>query len=434
MNHDFSGMRVTVMGLGGFGGGVAVTRYLAERGARVTLTDLRQESELEESLAQLAGVPIHSLCLGRHRMVDFVDTHLVVASPAVSPRNTYLRTAFFAGVPITTEIELFWQANPAKVIGITGTVGKSSTTAMIAEILRTAGRNVWLGGNIGNSLLPDVTRISSDDWVVLELSSFQLTALRRLKASPHISVLTNYSPHHLDWHGSESHYRQAKQTLFEFQTPQDFAVIEQSSQFNDWPIPGQRAERWNSPLSLQVTGEHQQRNAQLAATAARAAGIPDEEIITGLRNFTGLEHRLQTVATIAGRTFIDDAKSTLPSATSAALSSIKQPIRLILGGSDKGSDFTSIMNQLGGKVSGVYLIGTIAERLATQHADSNVHQCGDLQTAVTQAWGESREGEVILLSPGCPSHDQFRDYRGRGVQFRELVEKLAGDHEQRAAA
>ena len=209
------GQRATVMGLGRHGGGVGAARYLAEQGARVTVTDLADADALADSLDELAGAGIERFHLGGHREADFTEADLVVVNPAVRPDNPFVELARTAGARITSEIELFLDACPAPVIGVTGTTGKSTTAAMIAAALDAAGRRSWLGGNIGRSLLADLPRIRSDDWVVLELSSFQLHWLGENVRWPRLAVLTNFAPNHLDWHGSVEHYRQSKQRLLD---------------------------------------------------------------------------------------------------------------------------------------------------------------------------------------------------------------------------
>ncbi|MEE8459741.1 MAG: Mur ligase family protein, partial [Phycisphaerales bacterium] len=219
---DLAGQRVTVMGLGRFGGGVGVARYLIKLGADVLVTDLLSRDDLADSLAQLDGLPIEYR-LGEHNVSDFTTADLVVANPAVKPDNRFLRAAQAAGVPVTSEIRLLVKALPNRLrtIGVTGTAGKSTVTAMIGHILKkafpqppappgdqdtVAATNVWVGGNLGGSLLDRLDEIGKDDWVVLELSSFMLHGLREDKWSPHIAVVINISPNHLDWHGTFEHY------------------------------------------------------------------------------------------------------------------------------------------------------------------------------------------------------------------------------------
>ena len=217
--------RVTVMGLGRFGGGVSVTRFLASHGAIVTLTDLASETDLGESLAALEPHSPARIILGRHDESDFRETDLVVVNPAVKPDNPYLKIAQEAGVPLTSEMNLFWQFHRGKTVAVTGSNGKSTTTAMIHAILQRARFSSRLGGNIGHSLLEEVESIQPDDWTVLELSSFQLRDLDRLRARPDVAVVTNFTSNHLDWHGTLDDYRRSKQTILRWQTANDVAVL-----------------------------------------------------------------------------------------------------------------------------------------------------------------------------------------------------------------
>ncbi len=238
---DVKGKRVTVMGLGRFGGGVSAVRFLVERGARVTVTDLLSETELADSLSELDGVPLEGVHLGGHQERDFQSADLVVVSPAVPRDSCYLELARQSGVPLTSEMNLFWQHNCGRVIGVTGSNGKSTTAAILHSILAATGFRCWLGGNIGRSLLPVVDQIASDDWVVLELSSFHLNDLDRLFTSPQIAVVTNFSPNHLDWHHSLDEYRRSKQTILRWQLDQHTAVLNQDDpDVAHWPSNGRR--------------------------------------------------------------------------------------------------------------------------------------------------------------------------------------------------
>ena len=224
---NVTGRRVTVMGLGRFGGGVGAVRFLTSHGASVTVTDLLGADELVGPLAKIADCPVEAYHLGGHLESDFVDTDLVVVNPAVPPTSPFLEQARQSGIPLTSEMSLFWQFHPGRTLAVTGSNGKSTTTAMAHGMLEVAGLRSRLGGNIGRSLLPEVDAIAPDEWAVLELSSFQLEDLDRLPASPNIAVVTNFSPNHLDWHGCLSAYRRAKQTILRWQSPDDAAVLNQ---------------------------------------------------------------------------------------------------------------------------------------------------------------------------------------------------------------
>lgn len=437
---DFRGKRVTVMGLGRFGGGVAVVRFLAERGASVTVTDLLPAAELEASLAQLDGCPLTGLHLDGHRDRDFTEADLIVVNPAVPQNSPYLDPARRRNVPLTSEMNLFWQHNRGRVIGVTGTNGKSTTAAMIHCLLQAAGLRCWLGGNIGNSLLPVVDEIMPHDWVVLELSSFQLEDLNRLKRSPQVAVVTNFSANHLDRHGSVTAYRQAKQTILRWQRPDDIAILNgDDPDVSQWMTQGRiylarrdsHGAQWEDVI--QLPGEHNRRNAMLAACAAATIGVPDDAIRKGLQRFTGLTHRLQFVAEINGRRFYNDSKATTPEATIAALGSFSHPVILLAGGYDKRVDLSAMAEAITENTKAVALMGQTAQALAEHMrrvhgqwespGEPTMRICGTFDEAFRWAVEQSQPGDVILLSPGCASYDSFRNFDERGNRFVELVQR-----------
>lgn len=428
--------RVTVMGLGQFGGGAAAARWLAGQGARVTVTDLASEAALAPALASLANCPIAAYHLGGHQEADFREADLVVVNPAVRPNNPWLDIARQNGVPLTTEIDLFLQHCPVATIGVTGSNGKSTTAAMIAAVLQADGRRAWLGGNIGDSLLDALDDIKSDDSVVLELSSFQLTYLRPETRVPHIGIITSFSPNHLDWHQSMKEYAAAKQVLFRRQQPDDLAVINTHDR---------RLAAWDRcvcgrllPLAsidelpcLPVPGWHNRMNAACAATAALAVGCSRAAVERGLLGFRGLPQRMERIAEIAGRTFYNDSTSTTPESTIAALESLDRPVLLIAGGRDKGFDFTEMIEAIGRRTVGAAFYGEVGpklyDRLKASHVEATVAAVLTLDEALDWCWRQSEAGDTIVLSPGCSSHDQFRNFRERGEEFSELVKRLAED-------
>ncbi len=236
---DYRNLPVTVMGLGRFGGGLGAVKFLLDRGARVTVTDLRPEAQLAETLKEFDASKLVRLQCGGHTDADFADAQLIVVNPAVKPSCPWLAKARERGIPRTSEMNLFWQHNRGRVIGVTGSNGKSTTTALIAHLLKTAGRTVHLGGNLGGSLLPIVDSIAPTDWVVLELSSFQLADLDRIEASPEIAVVTNFAPNHLDWHPDLDDYRRAKQTILRWQSMDSTAVLNgEDADVREWPTRG----------------------------------------------------------------------------------------------------------------------------------------------------------------------------------------------------
>jgi UDP-N-acetylmuramoylalanine--D-glutamate ligase len=430
----YGGKRVTVMGLGQFGGGAAAARWLAAQGACVTVTDLADESALAQSLRSLASCPIAAYHLGVHREADFRECDLLVVNPAVRPTNPWLAIARQNGVPLSTEIDLFLQHCPATTIGVTGSNGKSTTAAMIAAILRADGRRTWLGGNIGGSLLDSLNEIRPDDSVVLELSSFQLIYLRPERRVPHIGVMTSFSPNHLDWHANMDEYAAAKKLLFQRQRPDDTAVINTyDPRLVSWTgdVRGRLLTlmRNDELPALNVPGWHNRMNAICAATAALAVGCSREAVSHGLLGFRGLPQRMELIAEIDGRRFYNDSTSTTPESTIAALESLNCPTFLNAGGHDKGFDFTAMLESVGRLTIGAAFYGEIGpklcERLMASHVESVAIAVSTLDEALDWCWDLSEPGEAIVLSPGCSSHDQFRNFRERGERFAELVSRLA---------
>lgn len=413
------------MGLGRFGGGEGVARWLAQQGAAVLVTDLCPASKLERPLAALDDLVASgriSLRLGGHATADFAGCDLVVANPAV-PRpweNPYLAAADAAGAAITAEIRLLAERiDRRRVIGVTGSAGKSTTAAMIHHILVRAGRRAHLGGNIGGSLLLELGRIGPEDLVVLELSSAMLYWLGSACDlapgpgwSPAVAVLTNLEHNHLDWHGSFEHYRRCKEQVFSGQGAGDVAIR------GGGPDPGA------TPIPLSVPGAHNQRNARLAVRAAgAAAGLEAGDAAALLGDFAGLPHRLRLVAEAGGVRFFDDSKSTTPAASRLAVEAFEDPgrVHLIAGGYDKGIDLAPLAH-LAGTVACLYTIGATGAALREAGRRHGCAEwCGTLEAAVALAAGRLRPGDVLLLSPGCASWDQFSNYQERGEAFARLV-------------
>ena len=427
------------MGLGHFGGGVGAARWLARQGAEVTVTDLADEAVLAPALAALSDVPIARFHLGGHREADFRRAEAVVVNPAVRPDNPFLEAARDAGVLLTSEIELFLEACPAQVIGVTGSNGKSTTAAMTTAILEAEGRTTWLGGNIGASLLEGVDEIGPDDCIVLELSSFQLRHLSPDVRMPQVAVVTNCSPNHLDWHGSYDEYKAAKQRILSGQKAGDLAVLNTSDpEVASW-APRVRGRR--VPLVpqdeipvLPVPGKHNRINAACAATAAMAAGCTGEAVCQALGSFPGLSHRLESIAVVRGRRLYDDSSSTTPESTLEALEALEAPTWLLAGGRDKGLDFGRLAAAIVECSRGAAFYGSVREELRRQVlAHLPGFPCTAVETmeeALCWCWLRSRSGECIVLSPACSSHDQFPNYQVRGEQFVELVGALAEGHDR----
>ncbi len=427
----YDGLRATVMGLGLFGGGSAAASWLARAGALVTVTDTAPEDRLASSLRSIESVPIHRYVLGGHRKEDFVSADLVVVNPAVRPGSPWLELAERAGTHLTSEMDLFLENCPARTIGVTGSNGKSTTAAMIASILEAAGRKVFLGGNIGRSLLDEVASMGADDMVVLEMSSFQLHRLNESTIMPETAVITNFTPNHLNWHPDLSHYAAAKQRLLVSQPSCGTAVFDPSSPgLSGWQKFVQGS--LSLPLGvsdlppLSVCGRHNEANAALAASAAINMGCSKHVIDSGLRGFRGLPDRLELVGAHEGRRFFNDSSSTTPESTMAALRALTGPTWLLAGGADKGVAIKELADCISRCADGVILYGQVANGLADQVASRNATLVCCAVKTLAEAFMLSIEkapaGAAILLSPGFSSHDQFVNYCERGAAFAELVE------------
>jgi UDP-N-acetylmuramoylalanine--D-glutamate ligase len=444
--------RVTVMGLGGFGGGVGVTRWLAAQGARVLVTDPKPMDKLAASVDALQDLIAEgrvSLRPGEHRREDFTDTDVVVVNPAVPApwNNPFLRAAADARVPLTTEIGLSVARlpNPNRIIAITGSVGKSTTSAMIHHLLTGLGHRAEFGGNIGGSLL--ARDIHPDAWIVLELSSFMLHWLGQERGSgfaPRVAVVTNLSPNHLDWHGTLDHYRASKQQILAHQTPGSAAILGGDSTIGvaDWPtrpgvtrvvIPPDAAVN-----GLAVPGRHNAWNAAVAVAAVqhalgsstRGAGF-QPTFQSHLSTFAGLAHRLRRVGTFAGVSCFNDSKSTTPESTLLALDALAEHfglarVHLIAGGYDKGSDLAPVAAHAP-RLAGLYTVGQTGPALDAVAAGRST-PCGTVERAVAAAFGRAKPGDALLLSPACASWGQFENFERRGELFERLVQEHTQEH------
>jgi UDP-N-acetylmuramoylalanine--D-glutamate ligase len=358
----------------------------------------------------------------------------VVVNPAVRPGDRFLRIARQGGARLTSEVELFLEACPARVIGVTGSNGKSTTAAMTAAILEADRRRVWLGGNIGTSLLDRLDAVQPVDWVVLELSSFQLWHLSPGARVPEVAVVTNCSPNHLDWHPNYAHYKAAKQRMLVGQRPDDLAVLgDDDPETASW-APLVRGRRVPLPPEsaippLAIPGEHNRRNARCAAAAAKAVGCSSAAIDRALAAFSALPQRLEPIGEVSGRRFYNDSSATTPGATIAALAAIDGRVWLLAGGSDKGVDLRPLAAAIARHACGAALYGAVGARIRRQvTAEAPGFACTAVETlgeALRWCWDRSHADDAVVLSPGCASHDQFRNYHARGEAFVRMVRALS---------
>jgi UDP-N-acetylmuramoylalanine--D-glutamate ligase len=427
--ESFAGLRVTVVGLGRFGGGVGAARWLTQQGAAVTVTDRASADSLADSISQLTDLDV-TVHVGGHAESDFTEVDLLVVNPAVPKSMPLLAAALEAGVPYTTEINLFIERCRAPIIGVTGSVGKSTTVAMIGHIASQF-RTTHVGGNIGKSLLADLDAIGPEDVVVLELSSFQLEDLPIIGVAPHIAVVTNLMPNHLDRHGTMESYAAAKRNIARFQTAGDVLIVNADDPaLLEWETeraPRFEPVRTSQPrVALAEPGKHLPGLAELALAAVSHVGIARNDGLKALETFRALPHRLQTVGSRNGITYVNDSKCTTPEGAIAALESFDPGTAIILlGGYDKGHEFDALARTVAARAKGVVTLGAtagkIAEALAGVDASLPVSHAASLAEAVKLATSMAREGDVVLLSPACASWDMFDNYEQRGDQFAALA-------------
>ncbi len=450
---DFEGKRVLIIGMAR--SGQAVARWLTRAGARVTGADIKEEQELGEGLAKLKGLPV-DLITGGYPELKQGLFDLVVISPGVPPAIPPVRAAARLGVPVWSELELATRFVRQPIVAVTGTNGKTTTTALIGYIFQQAGRRAVVAGNIGVPVIQEVERsqeqgIAVDDWV-LEVSSFQLEHC--FEFHPHISVLLNLTPDHLDRHSNMGEYGRVKTRVFQNQGPEDYAVLNLDDPWVAANVHGLSArECWFSTRQapaggvgvadgnivyesrgarkilcpvrdVRIPGQHNLENALAAVAAAALAGIVPEAIAAALSSFPGVPHRLEPVAVIGGVRYVNDSKGTNPESVLKALDSYREPIILIAGGKPKGSDFTELAKRIKSRVKALILLGQAAPQIeqAVRAAGYTViWNEKDLDGCVSTAARLAAPGDLVLLSPACASWDMFRDYEERGDLFKKLV-------------
>jgi len=453
-NGRFDGMRATVLGLARQG--TALAKFLASRGAHVTVSDVKGMGVLQEQLTELAGWPI-SFILGGHPL-ELLDTDVLFVSAGVSPDIPILQEAKLRGTRISSDTELFFKLCPAPVIGITGSSGKTTTTTLIGEMLQASGQKTWVGGNIGWSLINSVDRIMPDDLVVMELSSFQLEAMQR---SPHIAVVLNITPNHLDRHQSMKSYIKAKSQIVRHQKTGDIAILgydnETARSLGNLTPGDVRYFSLVTPVAqgafvqdgnvvirednethvvcavseLQLLGQHNVENVLAACTTAWVGGATLEAIRRIATPFTGVEHRLEIVRERGGVQYVNDSIATSPERTMAALRSFDGPIILLAGGRDKNLPMDDMARLIVDKVKRLLLFGEAAPlieqnvlQLRPNGAGPVVQRYLTMEEAVAAAAQVAQSGDVVLLSPSGTSYDAFKDFAERGQRFKRIVQNL----------
>jgi UDP-N-acetylmuramoylalanine--D-glutamate ligase len=451
---ELKGKKVLVVGLGK--SGLAAAMFLRRRGAQVTVSDLRSAQALSKEIPSLleAGILVEA---GGHGLLTFRRQDLIVVSPGVPLSTPELVQVRNLGLPIIGELELAARFLKGNVLAITGSNGKTTTTTLCGEIFSAGGFATLVAGNIGLPVIEVVDQSKPGAWSVLEVSSFQLETTQSFH--PSIAVILNITPDHLDRHGTFENYRAMKEKIFANQTAEDYLILN-----GDDPVAQQAASRarsqifWfsrskivrcgafvmngmvvfraserTSPIpvfpvaAIPLKGEHNVENVLAAVCAACVAGLPAEAIARAVASFHAVEHRLEFVASIQGVDYYNDSKATNVDATAKAIASFPGNIHLILGGKDKGSDYTQLNALLRERVKTVYTIGSAAEKIEGQIAGvAKVIRAGTLEAAVDQAATQAEAGDVVLLAPACSSFDQFENYEQRGRVFKKAVLARSG--------
>jgi len=446
---DLKGKKVLVVGLGK--SGLAAALFLRHKGAQVTVSDIRSAESLAKEIPALLeeGIMVEA---GGHGLLTFRRQDLIVVSPGVPLDTPEMVQARNLGLPIIGELELAARFLKGKILAITGSNGKTTTTALAGEILKEAGLPTLVAGNIGLPVVGVIDESTDDTWSVLEVSSFQLESTQEFH--PAIAVILNITPDHLDRHGTFENYAMAKERIFAAQDASDRVVlnadntraaqaavnskapvfwfsIENPVKQGAWVEEGHVVYRGAAdgdveqimPLvKIPLKGEHNVENVLAAVCAARLAGVSGNAIARAVEKFQAVEHRLEFVAAINSVEFYNDSKATNVDATAKAIAAFSGGIHLILGGKDKGSDYTALSPLLRTRVRAIYTIGSAAPKIESQlRGVVSIHSCETLANAVNAAATAARPGEVVLLAPACSSFDQFENYEQRGRLFKQLV-------------
>jgi UDP-N-acetylmuramoylalanine--D-glutamate ligase len=402
-------VKAVVLGLARSGQAAALA--LARRGERVIGVD--RSTDLDVGRLEAAGVEVR---LGSEE-ASLEGMDVLIKSPGVPGEVPLVAAARERGVPVWSEVELgFRLLDDNPILGVTGTNGKTTTSELLGAML-----GAPVAGNVGRALTELDGEVPDGEWIVCELSSFQLEDIHEFR--PRIAVLLNLEPDHLDRHGSFEAYRDAKLRVFENQRPDDAAVVPRG--FEDVGEAGRVEFSADDPLPAEprIPGRHNRENAAAATAAARLAGVSDEQIAEALRTFLGVPHRLEEVAKIRGVRYVNDSKATNAAAARRAIAAYDEPLHVILGGLGKHESYAELAADLRASGARAYLIGAAADELAAA-LDVPFERSGDLATALGAAAAAAKPGEIVLLSPACASYDQFENFEQRGDEFRRLVEEL----------
>lgn len=452
---DLAGKRILIVGFGKTG--EALAGFLLRRGARVTISEMKTEEALGGRILawKERGAVFET---GGHRLETFLGSELIVPSPGAASLP-FLRASQEKGIPVISEIELAYRFLRGRIVGITGTNGKSTTATLAHKILKDGGLKSRLAGNIGKPLVSFVAGSRDDHIYVTEISSFQLEHVRHFRSA--ISVFLNISPNHLDWHGSFASYLAAKKRLFENQDKTDLAILNRDDRLvwktaretraevlafsrrvavirgcdldDGWLVlrDGTKKERLIKTDDIPLPGDHNRDNVMAAALIGHALGVDTRAMRPSIRSFAGLEHRLEHVLTYRGVRFVNDSKATTVDATLKALLSFDRRIVLILGGRDKGADFSRLRREVRARAKRVILLGEAREKIERALKGAvPLEKASTLREAIRKAFDAAAAGEVVLLSPACASFDMFKNFEARGRAFKKEVCRLRESFEK----
>ena len=456
---DWNGKRVLI--LGAARQGLALARWLSLQGARVTLSDTRPEADLRLARESLAEYPIE-WALGGHPLELLDTTDVLCLSGGVPLTLPIVAEAVKRGIPLSNDSQIFMEVVPCKTIGITGSAGKTTTTTLVGHMAKTAyGDKAYVGGNIGDPLINYVDEMESDDIAILELSSFQLD---QMTISPNVAAILNITPNHLDRHGTMEAYTAAKRRILEFQSERDAAILGRDEK-GAWSLRRQvRGKLYTFSLNeleeglsgtylhdgllnlrdgdaylplllrekISLRGDQNVSNVLAAFSIGHASGFPLDAMLEAAEEFRGVPHRLELVRELRGVRWYNDSTATAPERSMAAIRAFDEPIVLLLGGRDKDLPWEDLMRLVGERVDHVVLFGEAAEKirntaqaLGLRENGSKITRARGLRDAVIRAAEVAESGDVVLLSPGGTSFDEFKDFAERGERFREWVLELS---------
>jgi UDP-N-acetylmuramoylalanine--D-glutamate ligase len=435
LKQQYRGQKVLVVGLGLQGGGVGVAKFFAELGAQVTVTDKKTKEQLSQSIDILEHLPL-TFHLGGHRLSDFLAADVIFKGPSVPWDLPEIFAAQKKGIPVEMDMAFFAKHCPAKIIGITGTRGKSTTTYLIDNILKKLGYPSYLGGSIPQiSTLDYLKTLTANDFMVMEISSWALSGFHRKKISPHIAVFTNFYPDHLNYYKNMDEYLYDKKAIYLYQKPEDYLTVNKSllsiiasSHPTGVQIPF-TATDFPGELKF-LKGEHNRENAAAALSVSKVLNLDEKKTIEVICSFKGLPFRQEVVGQKGKVTFINDTTSTTPTATIKAIKSFSdKPIYLILGGNSKNLPYDVLIDELNKIKKIILLAGSFTDEvlpiLKNQFPDKSTQVYDDLKQAVIKAYELAKsEGGYVLFSPGATSFAMFNNEFERGAEFNKVVKKL----------